>query len=1154
MAVSKTGLDVGQLFAERFRLELPIGRGPMAEVFGVTHQSAEYALKVFLPRVVPGMIGIDKIRRAMAEDLPRHPAILAPLEVGEAEHLRYLLLPLLEGRSLRQLLAEGRLADPRQAGAIAKKLAGVIGELPPNVTLGTIKPENIFLAEPLPGEVTEDVGLLLADVGSNKILSFSKYASLQLAAGAPYAYMAPEFVASGGKISRGADIYSLGALLYEMLTGQAPRKGWTPVHKANRRLQREWNEFLTLLLAAKPEERLESPSEIADTLDELLRNLPAEPAGEVETDQGEEAAEVIDDMRETIANLAGEMNKEAEHKNGKTAETREPEADEADPIVQESVARRGATEELESGMSDLFEDLEAAAAEAETLERTEAEDHLTADEADQALEMLFGGKPATAEAPAPIKEEPPAVEAEEVPPEEKTVAPEQSPEKAPAEDDLLVEAPLEDDLLAEAPEAPAEDDLLVEVPEAPREESILPDESEPAAVNEPTAEEQPLIEEVTPADAPEAPSEPATAPLDDDLLVADDSAALLEDDLLAEEPPPVQQPAPREEITAPEAPAGDAIVDENFDTVESLLDDLETENEAEEKRQAEAAKAAAAEKGAAGQKAFDWPAKEGGEPGRKGAFEELIGDKSQTPEAPKEEDWDAALGGARFNEAAGGESAEKALFDEDEAGAKAKTKLPKKWLAVFTIAIVTAALTILAMGYFQGWFTKAPDEEIVAGDAEATPAAVTAEATPAPANEAEKARLVAVWVERAREEMARNHHVKPPADSALSFIERIEAMDPKHEFPEKAREIMLADYRLRIEPALTEKQFEKAAALCEEALLIRPNDPDLLIYKEQAVKNLDKGKDEEKLDRLVEDLLFFMNEKQFVKPEDACAFALIKRIEAVDPHNAAARLARTKIIQVMIEQSKAYLNGKKWNLAAGAAKDGLLVDSQNVELLDLLHRALDELELEVITGQPKEQLQEEKCPPDMKYIGPGLVKMGSALDDQLRKPGEKPHTPVEVAPFCIDHYEYPNLLGQVPLINVTWSEAKQYCEAQGKRLCTEVEWERSCKGMSDWRYPYGNDFQAGKCATAVSSGQQGTIQPAGKRFACQSQFGVYDLSGNVREWTSSLNEAGDSAYVLRGGAATDADWGVRCAVRMPAEPDTKSPWIGFRCCKKPADE
>jgi len=131
---------------------------------------------------------------------------------------------------------------------------------------------------------------------------------------------------------------------------------------------------------------------------------------------------------------------------------------------------------------------------------------------------------------------------------------------------------------------------------------------------------------------------------------------------------------------------------------------------------------------------------------------------------------------------------------------------------------------------------------------------------------------------------------------------------------------------------------------------------------------------------------------------------------------------------------------------------------------------------------------------------------------------------------------------------VTWYEAQALCERQGKRLCSEEEWEKVCKGPSNFRYPYGNEWDPDRCNTEDADGVDRQVDLIGTWTACTGEYGAFDLSGNVKEWTDSKWSAGFANYVVRGGSSTRPDWAVRCANRESHTPNTSNSQIGFRCC------
>lgn len=191
-----------------------------------------------------------------------------------------------------------------------------------------------------------------------------------------------------------------------------------------------------------------------------------------------------------------------------------------------------------------------------------------------------------------------------------------------------------------------------------------------------------------------------------------------------------------------------------------------------------------------------------------------------------------------------------------------------------------------------------------------------------------------------------------------------------------------------------------------------------------------------------------------------------------------------------------------------------------------------------------------RCPRGMAYLRKGGFLLGSAKSDEMRSFGEKSLLRQTTESYCIDRYEYPGP-GRRPRTSVSFFSAQKICEQQGKRLCTEQEWERACKGGSNFRYPYGNKFDDQKCNTRQKSGENRSIAAGGSFRGCRSRYGIFDMSGNAAEWTSSSYSPGSSTRTVRGGAANRPDWDVRCASRRALGPSSSQATVGFRCCADP---
>jgi hypothetical protein len=195
--------------------------------------------------------------------------------------------------------------------------------------------------------------------------------------------------------------------------------------------------------------------------------------------------------------------------------------------------------------------------------------------------------------------------------------------------------------------------------------------------------------------------------------------------------------------------------------------------------------------------------------------------------------------------------------------------------------------------------------------------------------------------------------------------------------------------------------------------------------------------------------------------------------------------------------------------------------------------------------------------PGMAWIPPGTLRIGTPADRVPRVADEEPAgVPATMGGFYIDLLPYPNEPGAIPTTNVTRDEAEQLCTSKGKRLCTELEWERSCKGPDNASYEYGDAYRAASCGTGVSS-EEAARRPSGEHAACKSGFGVADMHGSVWEWTDSAwgrSSKDKSLGVLRGGNAVAGELVARCANAIGRPTGKRAPTMGLRCCAGPRND
>lgn len=158
-------------------------------------------------------------------------------------------------------------------------------------------------------------------------------------------------------------------------------------------------------------------------------------------------------------------------------------------------------------------------------------------------------------------------------------------------------------------------------------------------------------------------------------------------------------------------------------------------------------------------------------------------------------------------------------------------------------------------------------------------------------------------------------------------------------------------------------------------------------------------------------------------------------------------------------------------------------------------------------------------PPGMDFVPGGEFVMGSDTADEFSRPAHH----VTVEPFFIDQTEvtnedyaifvdaaghlpppnwtngsYPQCEGQFPVTGVSWYDAAAYAAWAEKRLPTEEEWEFAARGTDGRAYPWGNDWNP---QLANVGNDSGGIRRVGQ--GARSPFGLFDMSGNVWEWTAS---------------------------------------------------
>ena len=207
--------------ADRYAIEREIGAGGMATVYlaeDLKHQR-KVAVKVLRPELA-AVVGAERfLREIQIAARLNHPHILTLIDSGEEDGFLYYVMPHVQGESLRDKLARERQLSIEEAVAIAQDVASALGYAhAQGVIHRDIKPGNILMHE---GEaIVADFGIALA----LQAAAGQRLTETGLSLGTPE-YMSPEQATADHQLDARSDIYSMGAVLYEMLAGDPPFTG-----------------------------------------------------------------------------------------------------------------------------------------------------------------------------------------------------------------------------------------------------------------------------------------------------------------------------------------------------------------------------------------------------------------------------------------------------------------------------------------------------------------------------------------------------------------------------------------------------------------------------------------------------------------------------------------------------------------------------------------------------------------------------------------------------------------------------------------------------------------------------------------------------------------------------------------------------------------
>jgi len=270
---------VEQIFGDRYEVQGRLGVGGMAEVWRGYDRtlSRTVAIKTLLPQFARDASFVDRFRReAQAAARLNHPGIVSVYDSGTDGETPYIVMQFIEGRTLADYLASGKTIPPMKAAQVGKEIAEALAAAhAEGVIHRDIKPANVM--------VTREGKVLVMDFGIARLISGPETAPQTSAVLGTASYLSPE-QAQGHSVDARTDIYALGVVLYEMLTGRPPFTGDSPMAIAYKQVN------------ATPEAPSSVNPDVPPELDAVvMRALSKNPANRYQT--GQEFADDLERAR-----------------------------------------------------------------------------------------------------------------------------------------------------------------------------------------------------------------------------------------------------------------------------------------------------------------------------------------------------------------------------------------------------------------------------------------------------------------------------------------------------------------------------------------------------------------------------------------------------------------------------------------------------------------------------------------------------------------------------------------------------------------------------------------------------------------------------------------------------------------------------------------
>ncbi len=257
---------MGDVIAGRYEVRGAVGRGGMGRIYRVHDRilGEELALKTLLPDHVEDKVVMERfLNEARIARSLSHPNVVRVHDIGQADNTVYISMELLKGKSLRQMLDQLQPGQRLPIAGILRMFDALCAALDyaHHFTVHRdIKPENVM--------ILTDGSVKLMDFGISKLKSNPNLTSASIVMGTPH-YMAPEQLRNTSSVDARADVYSVGVMLYEVITGDRPTGLAKPASKIRGEVPAALDPIIEKCCQPDPNKRYQTAGELRAALREV---------------------------------------------------------------------------------------------------------------------------------------------------------------------------------------------------------------------------------------------------------------------------------------------------------------------------------------------------------------------------------------------------------------------------------------------------------------------------------------------------------------------------------------------------------------------------------------------------------------------------------------------------------------------------------------------------------------------------------------------------------------------------------------------------------------------------------------------------------------------------------------------------------------------